>query len=85
MQFGAFDNVRSYKDAVFFHHEIRNTKGGDDLKKVFAILAGIVLFLSAGSAFAHGHHNDGGHNWRYNGNGGYYCDGGYGHGPNCRY
>ncbi len=58
------------------------------MKKVLTLAAAtlaLVVFTSA--AFAHGCHNGGGrgHNWRQDGNGGYYCDGGYGHGSHCRY
>lgn len=55
------------------------------MKKLYVILAVGMLFVFAGSAFAHGHHGGGGHYWRSNGNGGYYCGAGNGHGSHCRY
>lgn len=58
------------------------------MRKHCFVLAAVMLLTLTGVAFAcgcnYGNYDNSGHVWRY-GDNGYYCDGGYGHGPNCRY
>jgi hypothetical protein len=55
------------------------------MKKIFfsIILIMIIVFIASPALSHCGGRSR--HVWRSNGSGGYYCEGGYGHGAGCRY